>query len=569
MRSQRPRFVRLLRVHQRRMGAWLDRRASLLFLLIPSWGTSLLLHALLLLILALYLYVNTGRDHGAMIEGHFARQLTEDVTSLAPADRAGDPFTKNQTDKPPSLSISPPRAEDQAINQPDLSGLTKFAPDLAAPELTRSADLAPAAKGAAPAPVGRLSKNLRLNGPVSLATEFHADSLVAPFSGRQGLARAKLVRREGGTVQSEKGVEDGLDWLVRHQRVDGGWSLNYHGQCSADACPPELALESDTAATGLALLPLLGAGHIHTAKSRYQGNVRKGLEWLVAHQQPDGDMYLGGAFNAHLYSHAIATMALCEAYGLSQDPKLRGPAQSAIQYIAEAQSGGNGGWRYQPGMPGDTSVFGWQMFALRSAHLAGLRIPRSVIPSARHYLDAANTDGKKVTYSYLPGGPATPVMTAEALLARQYFGWPRSTPALVKGASMVAAHLNESNDRNIYYWYYATQMLHNMQNKDWERWNVKVRDGLVSMQVKSKGCDRGSWDANNPQPDRWGSTTGRQGAGRLFVTSLSILTLEVYYRYLPLYQPTDGDKAKLNDIDDDKPEPEPDKKNDVKKDAPH
>jgi hypothetical protein len=259
----------------------------------------------------------------------------------------------------------------------------------------------------------------------------------------------------------------------------------------------------------------------------------------------------------HLYSHAIGTMALCEAYGLSGDPKLRGPAQRAIDFIGSAQSPTDGGWRYVPGAPGDTSVFGWQMFALRSARLAGLRVPKNVLKGCRSYLDEAAADPRKVTYSYMPGRPPTPVMTAEALLARQYLGWPRDFPALVKGAAMVATNLEESKERNIYYWYYATQLLHNMQNKDWKRWNVRVRDGLVGLQVNGAGCDRGSWDPNSPQADAWGRTDTRHGAGRLFVTSLSILTLEVYYRYLPLYQPTDTDKLKLDDTDEAKPENAP------------
>jgi hypothetical protein len=276
-------------------------------------------------------------------------------------------------------------------------------------------------------------------------------------------------------------------------------------------------------------------------KSRYQANVREGLAWLVSNQQPTGDIYVGGSRLSHMYSHAIATMALCEAYGLSNAPNLRRPAQAAIDFIVLAQNQVTGGWRYEPGQAGDTSVFGWQMFALRSARLAGLKVPRNVAPGCRAYLDAAATDPNKITYGYLIGGPATPVMTAEALLSRQYLGWPKDFPPLVKGASHVAVDLLNSSERNIYYWYYATQLLHNMQNKDWERWNVRVRDGLVSMQVHGAGCDRGSWDPVSPQVDRWGAS-----AGRLFVTSLSILTLEVYYRYLPLYQPADNDLKKLD-----------------------
>src|SRR4051794_38931837 len=104
MRLKRPRLLRILRVRQRRFLAWVDRHAGKLMLLIPSWGASLLLHGVLLLLLALYFYVRSGHDRGDTIHGQFATQLTEDLTSLGDADRAGDPFTTVKTDEPPSLS---------------------------------------------------------------------------------------------------------------------------------------------------------------------------------------------------------------------------------------------------------------------------------------------------------------------------------------------------------------------------------------------------------------------------------------------------------------------------------
>ena len=551
MRRDRPRFIRVAWVRQRRFLTWLDRRAGFWLLLIPSWGTSLMIHGVILLVLALYLFVQSGRNRDAVIEARFATQLTEDLTSLTPSDHAGDPFTTIKTDEPPSLSIETPKPDESAISQPELP-LARFAPELAAPELASSTDAVAANDGSKRTALGKVGKEgvqPPLNGVVS---SLHVEDMTAPFSGRQGPTRAKMVRKEGGSVESEKAVEAGLGWIARHQRPDGSWSLNYHDQCVEAGCPNESCLETDAAATGLALLPLLGAGHIHTEKSRYQANVRKGLGWLIDHQQSTGELFIGGIGIARMYSHAIATMALCESYAISRDPKLRGPAQRAIDFIAQSQNAENGGWRYVPGQYGDTSVFGWQMFALRSARLGGLRVPRNVTRMCRTYLDLAAADRKKVTYSYQPGRAATPVMTAEALLTRQYLGWPKDYPPLVKGASMVADDLIQSKARNIYYWYYATQLLHNMQNDDWKRWNVRVRDGLVAMQTTAGGCQSGSWDPNSPQRDEWASTEGKIGAGRLFLTSLSVLTLEVYYRYLPLYQPSDRDTLKLEaDRDDD------------------
>ena len=201
--------------------------------------------------------------------------------------------------------------------QPQVAGVSRFGPEFAGP--SPLPDLALSNKGTP-----------RFPGL--------ADVITAPFSGRQGMERAALVRREGGTVHSEKAVEDGLEWIVRHQRADGSWSLNFQEQCQAQGCPPHRALDSDTAATGLALLPLLGAGYIHNVKCRHQDAVRRGLEWLVQHQQENGDLYVGGPVISYLYSHAIATMALCEAYGLSRDPKLKGPAKQAIAFIVRRKT---------------------------------------------------------------------------------------------------------------------------------------------------------------------------------------------------------------------------------------
>ena len=515
---------------------------------VPSWGVSFMLHALLLLIMAFVIQIRHAPRPETFFESSLGDTALGDVTSLAPAKQSGDPFTQEQNQNPPSIGLEPEHSGLQMTGQPHLASLTQYAPTLAGP----------------PTMPGTLKVGKASAASIARLPDL-ASTVIAPFSGRSGLTRAKLVRREGGSAKSEQAVEDGLDWIVRHQRDDGSWSLNFQDYCKGTACPPQNATNSDTAATGLALLPLLGAGYIHTVKSKHQEAVRRGLDWLVEHQQPDGDLFMGPPGSAYMYSHAIAAMAICEGLGLSGDPKLQKPAARAIQFIVNSQDPVGGGWRYSPGQAGDTSVFGWQIFALRSGNMAGIKIPRKVLKACSRYLDTAS-DQKKVIYSYQPGRGASPVMTAEGLVSRQLLGWPRDFPALVKGVGQVSAHLQEGGDRNIYYWYYATQLLHNMRGEHWDRWNPKIREGLIRLQVKDDTCTKGSWDPFSPEPDIWA-----ERAGRLYLTSLSILTLEVYYRYLPLYRTADDDQERMDAIlkaDDGPDDAREAKKSDTKKSEP-
>ncbi|HEY1066484.1 MAG TPA: squalene--hopene cyclase, partial [Pirellulales bacterium] len=231
------------------------------------------------------------------------------------------------------------------------------------------------------------------------------------------------------------------------------------------------------------------------------------------------------------YAHGICTIALCEAYGMTKDPELRQPAQKAVDFIVAAQHGA-GGWRYEPKEPGDMSVVGWQMMALRSAQLAYLDVPQETIDDAKKFLDrVASQSGDRrygaTRYSYLPNSAPSEVMTAEAMLCRQYTGWKRSEPAMGEVARwLVSEHLpGPQQGVNMYYIYYGTQFLHHYGGEPWKAWNNRVRDGLVNTQVQN-GELAGSWTPS----DQWGVI-----GGRIYSTSLSLLSLEVYYRHLPIY----------------------------------
>lgn len=337
------------------------------------------------------------------------------------------------------------------------------------------------------------------------------------FSGRTGAMRQALMAKFGATAETQAAVKLGLAWLKRQQHRTGYWSMRGPYANGAFA-------ENRPAATAMALLAFAGDGNTHQG-GEYRVEVEKGLKYLVGQMDRGGFMAGSARGNERSYAQAQATIVLCELYGMTKDSWLRPYAQRAIDYAMKAQ-GPNGGWRYQPGEPGDTSVTGWYVMAIQSARSAGLEVNDSKVRMISTYLDRASVY-YGAAYAYQPGrADATPAMTAEGLLCRQYLGWPSDKPQLLDGMDLLRNDAPFSiKDQNVYYWYYATQVFHHYGGEMWRQWNDDMKVKLPALQIK-KGAERGSWA---PQSDRWSI------AGRLYTTCLSIYCLEVYYRHMPLY----------------------------------
>lgn len=352
------------------------------------------------------------------------------------------------------------------------------------------------------------------------------------FGGRGSGMRKAMVGGFGGTKQTERAVAAGLNWLARHQNPDGSWSLGeFPRLCTEGRCGGAGKENSNSAATAFALLPFLASGQTHQTKGPYQNTIKRGLEWMMSHQGQDGSLTAGAG--QVMYSHGLAAIVMTEAYGLSKDNRVGKSAQAAIRFIEAAQSQKTGSWVYGPapqGEGGDTSVFGWQLMALKSAQMAGLDVKPATLDGARKWLKAASKGSKGGLFCYSVASGPSNTMTAVGLLCTQYLGASRSDGPIVEGMEYLMAQLPSTTTRNCYYWYYATQVMHNLPGADWDKWNRDMRRTLIDQQVKD-GCSAGSWDPDKPTPDAF----SLQG-GRIMVTSIALLTLEVYYRYLPLYQ---------------------------------
>jgi hypothetical protein len=325
----------------------------------------------------------------------------------------------------------------------------------------------------------------------------------------------------GGPTQGSQGaVEMGLEWLAAHQWQDGGWRLDLTKGPCGDRCRNSGKVSTSTGATGLALLAFLGAGHTHMA-GEYRDVVDRGLYYLKQRiiNTPHGADLQEGT----MYAQGIATIALCEAYAMTQDAALRESAQRAIDFICYAQHSG-GGWRYQPNTPGDTTVFGWQMMALKSALLGGLDVPSPTLRLGERFLDSVQT-AQGSYYGYTIRGKSSGP-TSVGLLIRMYTGWAREDPRLKRGVQFLAA--KGPQPRDMYFNYYASQVLHHYGGPEWLKWNEKLRDYLVEQQATT-GHERGSWFFVDQH--------GSQG-GRLYTTAMCVMILEVYYRHMPLYGAT-------------------------------
>jgi hypothetical protein len=210
---------------------------------------------------------------------------------------------------------------------------------------------------------------------------------------------------------------------------------------------------------------------------------------------------------------------------MTDDRRLEGPVRRAVMYTVTAQNQTTGGWRYNVGDEGDTSQLGWQLMALKSAELAGIPMPAHTRQGAIRYLESVSSGRFGGLAAYRPVESPSRPMTAEALACRHFLGIPPDSLMAKEAANYMLAELPGESEANFYYWYYATLALSQTQGDAWQRWNAALQRELLARQ-RSSGKLGGSWDPNTV----WGGY-----GGRVYATALAALSLEVYYRFMPLY----------------------------------
>lgn len=485
----------------------------------PAMVSSLLVHALVVILMALMTLPDPPKTENilAMSNALEREQIEEFQEQKLEAIRLED-------------TASPSDATDEQTNK-----VIAEIPDIGA---ANDADMAQSAMpqldvlGTESAIRGELAK------PIGTATG-------TGYSGRGSGLKSLMVQEAGGNDASEAAVAKALEWLAQRQQKDGTWNFDHRrGPKAGRGENPGDAVVAVNGATALALLPFLGAGITHK-EGKYKGTVQAGLLALGRRMKRED---FGGSFHepeGSMYSHGLASIVLCEAYGMTNDKSLIPFAQGSLNYIVYAQDPAGGGWRYSPREPGDTSVVGWQLMALKSGRMAFLQAPDSTFVNANRFLDfVADKDGAMYGYDkpYTSDDPKTeiyegsgsPATVAVGTLCRMYLGMKKDDPRMMKSVEWIASQGPSFNgtDGNMYYNYYATQVMRQYGGEHWKNWNLKMRDALVNAQQKD-GLEAGSWFIRGE--------LGSEKGGRLYSTAMSAMVLEVYYRHMPIYQSAASD----------------------------
>ena len=347
------------------------------------------------------------------------------------------------------------------------------------------------------------------------------------FGSRSPRLRQLFLERNGGGADTEAAVKLGLEWFARTQGDDGGWDYKPYG-----VTQDHQAKDFRLGVSGLALLAYLGAGHTHTEAGPFRDTVDKALRYLLVQQKADGK------FPGRMYEQGICTMALLEAYGLTNDTSLLEPSRRAVAAHVAAQCP-SGGWVYghrTRGDPSDTTVSGWQIMALKSAKKVGIEFPEEAYRKLTTYLRSVTRPSGTVGYcnqeDAVRPDRALNAMTAVGVNAHLFMGAKPTDERVQKCVAVLLRNLPDMPkptaeggwrpQADIYYWYHGSLALSRLGGQDWTIWNSRVKPILLKTQDK-EGELKGSW---RPCGDTWA-----KHAGRVYYTALAIMALEVYYRY--------------------------------------
>ncbi|MDA8775526.1 hypothetical protein N9N13_07340 [Opitutales bacterium] len=299
-----------------------------------------------------------------------------------------------------------------------------------------------------------------------------------------------LVQEIDGTYRK------GLEFLAENQEETGCWTDNSYG--------------SQPGVVGMAILAFLARGD-DPEFGPYRLHVKRAMNFLLKQQNQETG-YIGSS----MYNHGFATLALAEAYGLTNDLRLGPALEKASKLIVSSQkSNPKGGWRYSPdSQDADSTISGAQLVALFAARNAGIKVPEEAIEKGKAFLLSCQDSNGGFGYTAASGAnlPRSAIGSLILSLAKD-----TNTDAYRNSVEFLKENSQFGDQGHQYYsLYYTSQAMFRASPSLWNSWNSQNFKRLQSTQT-----EKGSWNGNY---------------GQTFATSAALLSLALNYRYLPIYE---------------------------------
>ena len=339
------------------------------------------------------------------------------------------------------------------------------------------------------------------------------------MSNRSGAGRAAAIGAYGGKwgQYAEAAVLRALEWLRINQNQDGSWGTH-----------------DKEAMAGLGILTYLAHGET-TASEKYGQTVERAIRYLVARQNEKGEFSKTDT-TAGTYSQAICVYAISEAYGMTRIPSLKSVMEKGAQMLIDGQQA-KGGYDYKflKGERRDTSLGGWCCQAMKAAYIAGAENPNlheAMEKAVQDMKSVQKADDGAFYYSFIAKSHSTHSITAVAVLSLQLLGHAADAETRRGLDFLGGADCNWQNPPEwpMYAWSYISQTKFHQGGASWTGWNNQFAPQLIRNQNPD-----GSWNSAGLVLGEGAS--GRENMHPVYATTLAALTLQVYYRFLPTYQP--------------------------------
>lgn len=287
----------------------------------------------------------------------------------------------------------------------------------------------------------------------------------------------------------------GLNFLVSAQTDAGTWAGSRGNEAGV---------------VGIGVLAMLAHGD-DPNYGPYSVSIKRGLDYIVSVARPEN-----GYIGTTMYNHGFATLALAEAYGAVDNPRLGPTLKKAVELILTSQkSNTRGAWRYAPASSdADTTVSGAQVVALLAARNAGIHVPDQSIEKALQFFRSCQGGDGAFGYTSASGNSAPRIAIGTLVFALSRHKQTKTFQAALRNLQ-TSGH-QQAGSYLFYYMYYAAQAHFHADMQGWQKWNAEN----IKLLSTTQSMD-GSW-------------SGSQGP--VFSTGSALLSLAVNYRFLPIYE---------------------------------